>query len=608
MVPRPWLDHYDVGVPTTLEPYPELTLVDYLSATARDEPAHPVLLYKGGAMSAARLERMSNAFAAALVDMGVQRGDRVALLLPNCPQFLVAEFGAWKAGAIVAALDPSHPPDELRELLSSIKPQVLIALSAQHGRAKEAQKHVGIEHLIVTNIKEHLPRGTRLMFTLFQEGRGGHRVRLANGDRWMPELLEVYRGAFRPRVPIAPDDDATLLATGGTTGMPKLVLGTHRNSVASGFQLSAWFRDLAEPGCDVVMLSIPLFHVYGSSLVQGLSIMARLPLALVPDPLDATDFLTTLHRVRPAFVAGVPSIFRAIAEHPLVLAGRIDFGSLKMCFSGVAPLLAETRARFEALAGCAVVQGYGLTESQGVNVVNPVSGVHKIGSVGMPLPDTEVRIRDQGDTRDLPLGEVGEIWLSCPQLMRRYWGSEHDKAATLRIEGAARWIRTGDLGYLDADGYLFIVDRLKDLIEVGGFQVWPREIEEVIAMHPGVAEVGVAAVPDDRRGEVARAWVVAAPGRVLVEDDIRAHCARHLVSYKIPALITFCDELPKTAVGKVQRRRLIQRHLAEVRAAADMHAATFADRSVSLPAHAEGLPGNGDRMRTPRAPEYRPPA
>ena len=183
MVPRPWLDHYDVGVPTTLEPYPGLTLVDYLSATARDEPAHPVLLYKGGAMSAARLERMSNAFAAALVDMGVQRGDRVALLLPNCPQFLVAEFGAWKAGAIVAALDPSHAPDELHTLLSSIKPHVLVALSSQHGRAKDAQAQVGIEHLIVTNIKEHLPRGTRLMFTLFQEGRGGHRVRLANGDR-----------------------------------------------------------------------------------------------------------------------------------------------------------------------------------------------------------------------------------------------------------------------------------------------------------------------------------------------------------------------------------------------------------------------------------------
>src|SRR5690606_10334616 len=187
------------------------------------------------------------------------------------------------------------------------------------------------------------------------------------------------------------------------------------------------------------------------------SIMARLPLALVPDPLDVTDFLTTLHRVQPAFVAGVPSIIGAIAEHSLVLAGRIDFDSLKMCFSGVAPLLAETRARFEALAGCPVVQGYGLTESQGVNVVNPVGGVHKIGSVGMPLPDTEVRIRDRADTRDLPLGEVGEIWLSCPQLMRRYWGSEHDTEAALRIDGGARWIRTGDLGYLDDDGYLFIV-------------------------------------------------------------------------------------------------------------------------------------------------------
>jgi long-chain acyl-CoA synthetase len=605
MVQRPWLEHYDLGVPTTLEPYPELTLVDYLSATARDEPAHPVLLYKGGAMSAARLERSSNAFAAALVEMGVERGDRVALLLPNCPQFLVAEFGAWKAGAILAPLDPSYTADELRELLTSIAPKVLVTLSSLHARAKEAQKQVGIPHLIVTNIKEHLPRGTRLMFTLFQEARGGHRVRLANGDRWMPDLLEVYRGAFRPSLTISADDEATLLATGGTTGMPKLVLGSHGNAVASGFQLSAWFRELAEPGRDVVMLSIPLFHVYGSSLVQGLSIMARLPLALVPDPRDVTEALTTLHRTRPAFIAGVPSVFAALAEHPLVLAGRIDFSSLKMCFSGVAPLLAETRGRFEALAGCPIVQGYGLTESQSVNVVNPVNGVHKIGSVGMPLPDTTVRIRDRDGSHDVPIGEVGEIWLRCPQLMRGYWRDEPGTAAALRTEGGERWIRTGDLGYLDADGYLFIVDRLKDLIDVGGFQVWPREIEEVIATHPGVAEVGVAAVPDDRRGAVARAWVVAAPEQVLVEDDIRAHCARHLASYKIPTLVTFCDSLPKTAFGKVQRRRLVERHIAEARTAAGMRASAFGDRSVILPAHAEGLSG-GDRLAANRESERRP--
>jgi long-chain acyl-CoA synthetase len=296
-----------------------------------------------------------------------------------------------------------------------------------------------------------------------------------------------------------------------------------------------------------------------------------------------------------------------MAEHPLVLAGRIDFSSLKMCFSGVAPLLAATRARFEALAGCPVLQGYGLTESQSVNVVNPVSGTHKIGSVGMPLPDTLVRIRDSSDGgRDVPLGGIGEIWLRCPQQMRGYWRNEQETAAALPFDNGARWIRTGDLGYLDDEGYLFVVDRLTNLIDVGGFQVWPREIEEVIAIHPAVAEVGVAAVPDALRGQVARAWIVPNEDCVLVEDDIRAHCARHLVAYKIPALITFCDALPKTAVGKLQRRRLVERHIAEALAAAATRGPAFADRAVALPAHAEPLPG-ADRTATRASrPERRP--
>ena len=608
MVQRPWLEHYDVGVPASLEPYPELTLVDYLSATARTEPEHPVVLYKGGAMSAARLERASNAFAAALVEMGVQPGDRVALLLPNCPQFLVAEFGVWKAGAILAPLDPACTNDELTALLTSIAPTVLVTLSSLHKRAKTLQRQVGIEHLIVANIKEHLPYGARLLFTLFREAHGGHRAHLEAGDRWMPELLETYRGAFRPSLTISPDDDATLLATGGATGVPRLVLGSHRSAVASGFQLVAWLNDLATPGRDVILLPIPLFHAYGLAALQGLAILGRMPLALVPNPDDITDVLTTLNRIRPSFVAGVPSMFAAMVEHPLVLGGRIQFAPVKLCFSSVAPLLAETRARFEALTRCPVLQGYELTESQGASVINPVGGRHKVGSVGMPLPDTLIRIRDSNSLgRDLPLGEIGEIWMHCPQQMRGYWRNVEETSAALPLEDGAHWIRTGDLGYLDAEGYLFVVDRLRDVIDIGGFEVWPREIEEVIATHPGVAEVGVAAVPDDRHGEVARAWIVPEAGQVLVEDEIRAHCARHLVSYKIPALITFCDALPKSTVGKVQRRRLVDRHLAEKRTAAATREGGFADRSVAVPAHIEALPGSTPRVarhakeRRPRA-------
>ena len=597
MAQAPWLDHYDEGVPTSLEPYPELTLVDYLAATARDEPAHTVVLYKGSSMSAARLERSSNAFAAALVDLGIQRGDRVALLLPNCPQFLVAEFGAWKAGAIIAPLDPSLPPHELHELLARIEPRVLITLSHDYDRAKAAQSEVGIEHLIIASIKEHLPRGARLVFTMFREAREGHRARLASGDRWMSDLLEIYRGSFRPSLTIAPDDDATLMATAGTVDAPKLVLGTHRNSVASGFQLSAWFRDLAEPERDVIILPIPLFHVFGLCSVQALAMMARLPLALAGDHRDVADLLGMIQRIRPAFLAGVPSIFSAIAGHPLVIGNRVDLSSLKLCLSSAAPLLAETRARFEALSGCPVVQSYGLTESQGVNVVQPAGGVHKIGSAGMPLPDCAIRIRDRDAGRDLALGDIGEIWLKCPQLVRGYWRNSAETAAAIPASDGERWIRTGDLGYLDEEGYLFVVDRMSDLIAVGGFQVWPREIEEVIATLPGVVDVGVAAVPDDAGGQVARAWIVADRNRPVQERAIRDHCAKHLVGYKIPALITFCDALPRTAVGRLQRRRLVQLHMEEM-AAASAGADARAERPVRLPAHVERLPG--ERVQRPR--------
>lgn len=590
MVQRPWLSHYDDGVPTTLQPYPELTLVDYLGATAREVPEHPVVLFKGGTLTAARLERLSNAFAAALVEHGVCPGDRIALVLPNCPQFLIAEFGAWKAGAIVAPLNPGFTTDELVSLLTAVAPRIVVTLSPFYARAKSAQRRAGIEHVVVTNIKEHLPAGARLMFTLFREARAGHRVRVADDDQWMPDLLESYRGALRPRVPLQPDDDATLMPSGGTTGLPKMVLGSHRSAVTSGFQLSAWLRELAEPGRDVIMLPLPLFHVYGMSLVQGTALMARLPLALVPDPHDVTDVLRTIQRVRPAFLSGVPALYGAMLSHPLVTAGKVDFSSLKMCFSGAAPLLAETRARFESVSGCPILEGYGLTESQSANTVNPVSGARKIGSVGMPLPDTAVRIRDV-DTgeHDVPLGTVGEIWLSCPQRMRRYWRSEEETTHTLVDAEGETWLRTGDLGYLDDEGYLFIVDRVKDLIKVGGFQVWPREIEEIIAMHPSVAEVGVAAVPDARRGEVARAWIVPAAEQVPTEDEIRAHCAAHLVPYKIPALITFCDALPKSSVGKVLRRKLVERHLAEARASATIGQA-ITDRLVRVPEHDERFP------------------
>jgi long-chain acyl-CoA synthetase len=307
------------------------------------------------------------------------------------------------------------------------------------------------------------------------------------------------------------------------------------------------------------MLPLPMFHVYGNLGVQSLAFVAPNPLSLVPNPRDISDLLKTVRQVKPAFFNGVPTLYTAILNHPDVRGGKIDLKSIKLCFCGAAALMAETKRQFEAVTGARIVEGYSLTEGMMACCVNPVRGENKIGSIGMPLPDVEVRIVD-ADTgeHEMPTGEVGELILRAPQHMAEYWNNPEETAETLRPHGTGGpWVHTGDLAYLDADGYVFIVDRKKDMMKTSGFQVWPREIEEVIATHPAVLEVGVAGVPDAVKGEVAKAWVVLKAGQSATEDDIRAYCRERLAPYKVPARVEFRTDLPKTMIGKVLRRALV---------------------------------------------------
>jgi long-chain acyl-CoA synthetase len=306
------------------------------------------------------------------------------------------------------------------------------------------------------------------------------------------------------------------------------------------------------------MLPLPLFHVYANVGVQGMALMGRNPLALVPNPRDIDDVLATIRKVRPAFFTGVPTLFTALLNHPDVREGRADFSSIRVCFSGASALMAETRRRFEELTGGRIIEGYSLTEGMMACVVNPVRGTVKTGSVGMPLPDVDVLIVDADDpARVLETDAVGELLIRAPQLMDGYWNNQRETAIALRARPqGGTWLHTGDLGYLDSDGYLFLVDRKKDLIKTSGYQVWPREIEEVLAAHPDVLEVGVAGVPDPARGEVVKAWVVLRPGTGSTADDLRAWCKTRLAPYKVPARVEFRNELPKSMVGKVLRRML----------------------------------------------------
>jgi long-chain acyl-CoA synthetase len=357
-------------------------------------------------------------------------------------------------------------------------------------------------------------------------------------------------------VPVGPDDPAVILMSGGTTGTPKGVVGLHRHYTTTGRQLGTWLQAGTAPWDDVVMAALPLFHSFANIGIQSVALRNHNPLALVPNPRDLDDLLDTIAKTRPTAFSGVPTLFNALLHHPSVRAGKVDLSSVKVCFSGAAPLLAETKRRFEELTGGRIVEGYSLTEAMLACAVNPVEGPNKIGSVGMPLPDVEMRIVDVSTRAALPAGEVGEVLIRAPQLMARYWDDPEETEATVRTHDGERWLHTGDLGYFDEDGYLFIVDRMKDLIKTHGYQVWPREIEEVLAVHPAVAEVGVAGVPDEAKGEVAKAWVVLADGQQATAEELRAFCRERLASYKVPATVEFRRELPKTMVGKVLRRAL----------------------------------------------------
>ncbi len=561
----PWLEHYDVGVPATLEPYPDRTLVDYLAEAARDHADRTALLFNGGKVSYGQLDRLSDALAAGLVQLGVRPGDRVALCLPNCPQFLIAEFGVWKAGAISCPFNPTYSDREMEDALGGTGAETLIVLNRFYERLKAIEPRTSVRRMIPTNIKEYLPMATRLAYTLLKEKDDGERIEIREGDISLPDLLDRHHGAPRPALVVAPNDPAVILMSGGTTGAPKGVLGLHRAKVMAGLQLRAWLRSAMEEWTDTMMLPLPLFHVFANVGVQSLALINHNPISLIANARELRDVLKEIESVRPAFLVAVPTLLSGIMNHPLARKGKVDFSSIKLCFCGAAALMAETKKRFEEMTGGVIVEGYSLTEAQMAVLANPVVGEKKIGSVGMPLPDVEVRILDPDDGRTrMPSGEVGEIVIRAPQLMQGYWGRAAETAEMLRTNDAGeRMLYTGDLGFLDPDGYVFIVDRKKDLIKTSGYQVWPREIEEVIASHPAVAEVAVAGLPHEVKGEIAKAWINARPGATVSGAELKAFCRDRLAPYKVPAEYEMVTELPKSLVGTVLRRMLRQQELAK---------------------------------------------
>ncbi len=551
--PRPWLEHYDEGVRHSLKPYPEKTVIDLVHESAEMRPEAPAVWFKGVTLSYGEIDRLSDAFAAGLVKMGVKKGDRVAVLMPNTPHYVIAELGVWKAGAIVASINPLYTGPELEHMLNECEAETAIVLTLFYNKVKSVQPKTGVKRVIAAHIKDYLPPLLGFLFTLLKEKKEGHRIALQEGDVWFKDVLTQNEGASRPDIEVGPEDPALILFTGGTTGPSKAALGAHKALMMSGLQIREWFKSTLEDWNEVFLTSLPLFHVFAAVGVQMAALTSRGLMALVPNPRDIDDVVASIEKTKSTFVPGVPTFFNALLVHPKVKTGKADLTSIKLCISGASALLQDTKERFEAIAGCRIVEGYALTESMMAAVVTPIMGKYKVGSVGMPLPDVDVRVVDaETGEQNLPLGEVGEILIKADQLMMGYWNRPEATAETIKNG----WLYTGDLGYLDEDGYLFIVDRKKDVIKPSGFQVWPREVEEVIASHPAVREVGVAGVPDPRTTEAVKAWVVLEEGAQLTADELRAYCKEKLAAYKVPKHIEFRSELPKSAVGKVLRREL----------------------------------------------------
>ena len=554
MYNKSWFKHYDKGVPYTLVPYPMRTLLDVFSESARQRPNHPALLFQGTSVSYGELQRLSDAFATALIELGVKPGDRVALLLPNTPQIIISILGTWKAGGIVVPLNPLYTEHELEHALVECGAETVVVLTPFYNKVKAIQPRTAIRNVIAANVKEFLPTVKRMLFTLLKEKKDGHHIALQSGDLWLADLLHKYEGRPQPANKVKPSDPAILLFSGGTTGTPKAALGTHQSLLMAGMQVRTWLKHVLEDWDDTIMLNMPLFHAYGLVGVLATGFIGHNTFAVVPNPRDLDDLLATIQKVRPAFLPGVPTLFNALLNHPKVKSGQADLTSIKLCVSGASSLLAETKQRFESITGGHIIEAYAMTESMLGATMSPTLGVYKPGSIGIPLPDVEVRITDVDTGQgELQAGAVGEILLRAPQLMQGYWNKPDETANMLR-DG---WLFTGDIGYQDEDGYVFIVDRKKDLIKPSGFQVWPRDVEEVIASHPAVAEVCVGGIPDTHTMEAVKAWVVLNPGEQVSEADLRAYCREQLAAYKVPKVVEFRESLPKTTVGKILRRELV---------------------------------------------------
>jgi len=540
---RPWLEHYDAGVPQHLD-YPAIPLYRLLDDSAAQQPAHTCTIFFGKRMSYGAVKEASDRLAASLQGLGVQPGDRVALLLPNSPQFIIAYYAILKAGAVVVALNPLYTAHELLFHLNDSGATTAITIPLFLEKVSALVGQTPLQRVIYTRVADYLP------FPLSLGSRLQERKQMRQVDPGrvihLASLLHAPPPAGWQPAPVDPHSLAVLIYSGGTTGVAKGIMLSHYALVANAWQLRAWISVDAKGR---MLAVLPLFHGFGMSVTMNGPLLAGGEIITLPR-FQAENVLKAIQEWKPTFFIGVPAMFGAFNSVPTLK--KYTLRSVKGIFVGAAPLTQALKSEFEGLSGARLIEGYGLTEAVTAIMANPYLGQHKVGSIGLPFPDVEVKIVALDGSADLPPGESGEIVLRSPTLMLGYYNQPQATAEALR-DG---WLYTGDVGQMDAEGYFTITDRKKELIIVGGFNVFPREVDEVLALHPKVQEAAAVGIPDERLGERVRACVVLREGETATAEELIAFCRERLVGYKVPAEVEFRTSLPKNMIGKVLRREL----------------------------------------------------
>ncbi|UMZ74552.1 long-chain-fatty-acid--CoA ligase [Natranaerofaba carboxydovora] len=547
---KQWFKSYPDDIPKSLD-YPDIPLYEILEQTTKKYPDKTATIFYNAKLNYKELYKQVNALAKSLQDLGVQKGDRVSIMLPNTPQLVIAYYAALKIGAIVVQTNPLYKENELKHQMVDSGSKAIISLDMFYPTIQSVRKDTHLENVILTSLKDYLAFPLNLIYPL-KEKKEGNSVKIPAQEDiiWFNSLVEKNKGR-EPQAPdIDPNEDLALIQyTGGTTGTSKGAMLTHKNLVSNIYQMKHWIPDLKE-GEEVTMGALPFFHVYGMTACMNYSIAAAGTLILVPK-FEVNTVLKLIKKYKPTLFPGVPTMYIALLNHPDI--EKYDISSIRVCLSGAAPLPVKVQKQFEEITGGKLVEAYGLSETSPAATCNLIYGHREEGSIGIPVPDTDCKVINlETEEEEVPIGERGELAIKGPQVMKGYWNMPEETEAVLR-DG---WFYTGDIAIMDENGFFYIVDRKKDVILAGGFNIYPRDIEEVLYKHPKISEACVIGVSDDYRGETVKAYVVPNEGENLTESELEKYCKEHLASYKVPKIFELTDELPKTLVGKVLRRSL----------------------------------------------------